>query len=123
MTWTTDLADQLDWHWQHLLRPRLDGLTDDEYLWEPVPDCWSVRPGGIDFAFPAPVLVRGLFHFIKLRCAKNAHFSIQRVGWGMLEQLRPYFPILSEKIQVKEDLSVQGLTEEYFSQTAIIPEL
>ena len=23
---------------------RVDGLTDDEYLWEPVPGCWSVRP-------------------------------------------------------------------------------
>ena len=67
--------------------------------------------------------LRELFHFIKLRCARNAHFSIQRVGRGMLEQLQPYFPILSEKIQVKEDLSVQDLTEEYFSQTAIIPEV
>lgn len=67
--------------------------------------------------------LRELFHFIKLRCAMNAHFSIQRVGRGMLEQLQPYFPILSEKIQVKEDLSLQDLTEEYFSQTAIIPEV
>lgn len=67
--------------------------------------------------------LRELFHFIKLRCARNAHFSIQRVGRGMLEQLRPYFPILSEKIQVKEDISVQDLTEQYFSQTAIIPEI
>jgi hypothetical protein len=25
------------------VRPRLDGMTDDEYLWEPVPGCWSVR--------------------------------------------------------------------------------
>ncbi len=24
---------------------RLDGLTDEEYLWEPAPGCWSVRPG------------------------------------------------------------------------------
>ncbi|MBE1876866.1 DinB family protein [Myceligenerans pegani] len=69
------LSDQLDWHWQHHLRPRLRGLpgrheplTDDEYLWEPVPDTWSVRPRGtstapvqagsgdftIDFAFPEP---------------------------------------------------------------------
>jgi uncharacterized damage-inducible protein DinB len=24
-------------------RRRLDGLTDDEYLWEPVPGCWSLR--------------------------------------------------------------------------------
>jgi hypothetical protein len=27
---TTQLADQLDWHWTHQLRPRLDGLTDDD---------------------------------------------------------------------------------------------
>ena len=25
------------------LRGRLEGLTDDEYLWEPVPGCWSVH--------------------------------------------------------------------------------
>ncbi|OBI06610.1 serine/arginine repetitive matrix protein 1 [Mycolicibacter heraklionensis] len=47
------LADQLDWHWQGQLRPRLDGLTDDEYLWEPV-NCWSVRRDGIDYADPPP---------------------------------------------------------------------
>ncbi|OBG40456.1 MULTISPECIES: DinB family protein [Mycolicibacter] len=52
--WSDLLADQLDWHWTNQLRPRLDGLTDDEYLWEPVAGCWSVRRGGIDFAFPAP---------------------------------------------------------------------
>ncbi len=33
---TTQLADQLDWHWTQQLRPRLDGLTDDEYFFEPV---------------------------------------------------------------------------------------
>jgi hypothetical protein len=26
-------------------RRRLEGLTDDEYLWEPVAGCWSVRVG------------------------------------------------------------------------------
>ena len=41
--WNAELADQLDWHWQNHFRPRLDGLTDDEYLWEPVPGCWSIR--------------------------------------------------------------------------------
>jgi len=62
------LVDQLEWHWTHQLRPRLEGLTDDEYFWEPVAGCWNVRPRGsgdapvlggsgaytIDFAFPAP---------------------------------------------------------------------
>ncbi len=42
--WNAELVEQLDWHWQNQLRPRLDGLTDDEYLWEPVPGCWSIRP-------------------------------------------------------------------------------
>jgi len=54
-TVTTQLADQLDYHWTHALRPRLDGLTDDEYFWEPVPGCWTVhRDGRIDFEFPEP---------------------------------------------------------------------
>lgn len=66
--WNAQLVDQLDWHWRTQLRPRLAGLTDEEYRWEPVPNCWSVRPRGtsiapiaagsgdftIDFAFPAP---------------------------------------------------------------------
>jgi DinB superfamily len=52
---TTQLADQLDFHWRAQLRPRLDGLTDDEYFWEPVKGCWTVhRDGGIDFAYPPP---------------------------------------------------------------------
>ncbi len=68
MDWNQQLIEQLDWHWAAHLRPRLDGLTDDEYLWEPVPGCWSIRPRDvastthaagagayvIDYAFPEP---------------------------------------------------------------------
>ncbi|SCK34196.1 DinB superfamily protein [Streptomyces sp. WMMB 714] len=67
-TWNPLLREQIDWHWSNHLRPRLDGLTDDEYTWEPAPGCWSVRPRGtgtapvqagsgamtIDFAVPEP---------------------------------------------------------------------
>lgn len=66
--WNQLLRDQFEWHWEHQLRPRLDGLTDEEYLWEPVPGAWSVRPRGaaitpmavggdeqlIDWAYPEP---------------------------------------------------------------------
>ena len=69
--WNEELAEQLDWHWRSHLRPRLDGLTDEEYFWEPVPGMWSVRPRGTstapvavgggaftqDFAWPEPVPV------------------------------------------------------------------
>jgi hypothetical protein len=67
-TWNSLLRDQIAWHWTQQLRERLDGLTDDEYFWEPVPGCWNVRPRGtgtapvqagagaltIDFAVPEP---------------------------------------------------------------------
>ena len=45
MEWGALLVGQLEFYWDVHLRPRLDGLSDDEYLWEPVPGCWSVRPG------------------------------------------------------------------------------
>ncbi len=66
--WNEQLVYQLDWHWQHQFRPRLRGLTDAEYFWEPVADCWNVRPRGtssapiaagageytVDFGWPEP---------------------------------------------------------------------
>ncbi|MFD7072531.1 DinB family protein [Streptomyces sp. NPDC059913] len=69
MTRSEQLADQLDWYWRTNLRPRLDGLTDEEYFWEPVGGCWTIRPRGtstalvregsgewtMDSASPAPV--------------------------------------------------------------------
>jgi hypothetical protein len=44
--WNAELVDQLEWHWQHQLRPRLDGLTDDEYFWQPVPGGWTISRRG-----------------------------------------------------------------------------
>lgn len=66
--WNRTLREQWEWHWDNQVRGRLDGLTDDEYFWEPAPGAWSVRPRGtsaaqmqggrgdhtIDFAFPQP---------------------------------------------------------------------
>jgi hypothetical protein len=39
------IVSQLEFYWDVHLRPRLTGLTDKEYFWEPVEGCWSVRPG------------------------------------------------------------------------------
>lgn len=43
MTWREMMLDQLEFYWNVHLWPRLEGLTDDEYWWEPVPGCWSLR--------------------------------------------------------------------------------
>ncbi|MGW7353980.1 DinB family protein [Streptomyces sp. NPDC054784] len=68
--WNHSLREQWEFHWNHQLRARLDGLTDAEYLWTPARDdrTWSVRPRGtstapvqagagaftIDYGFPEP---------------------------------------------------------------------
>ena len=49
-----EVFEQLSWHWEAQLRPRLEGLTDDELLWEPVPGCWTVRNGTPDWEWPSP---------------------------------------------------------------------
>jgi hypothetical protein len=46
INWTECLVGQLTFYWDVHLRPRLDGLTDEEYFWEPADGCWSLRPGG-----------------------------------------------------------------------------
>ena len=48
--WNGEVVDQLELHWLHRLRPRLDGLTDDEYFWQPVPVCWTVSRRGASSA-------------------------------------------------------------------------
>jgi hypothetical protein len=68
MDWTSHLCEQLTWHWDKHVRPRLETLTDDEYLWEPVEGCWNIRPRAdtrtkmpagagdlvLDFEYPEP---------------------------------------------------------------------
>ncbi|GAA1488821.1 DinB family protein [Brachybacterium sacelli] len=70
----TVLLDQIEYHVREHLRPRLEGLSDEEYFYDPTPDgsAWTVHPrvsegqapptaiqGGagdvvIDFEFPEP---------------------------------------------------------------------
>jgi hypothetical protein len=105
--WNHELVDQLDWHWQNQLRPRLDGLTDDEYFWEPVDGCWNVRPRGkadaaishgtgdfvLEYAWggpqPAPVttIAWRLAHIIVgvLGERTASHFGGPPVSWDSFE--------------------------------------
>jgi DinB superfamily len=45
MDWGAVLVGQLEFYWDTHLRPRLEGLTDEEYFWEPVEGCWTLRRG------------------------------------------------------------------------------
>jgi hypothetical protein len=57
--WRDELLAQLDSYWENHLWPRLQGLTDEEYFWEPVSGCWSIRKQAdgawvVDGPVPAP---------------------------------------------------------------------
>ena len=54
------LAEQVEYAWLRLSGLWLKGLSDEEFWWEPGPDCWTVRlqPNGhwqCDYAEPDPV--------------------------------------------------------------------
>jgi DinB superfamily len=58
--WPRELFNQFDLQWNLTHGPSLETLTDEEYLWEPVPGCWSIHPTGpggrgvIEQAWPDP---------------------------------------------------------------------
>lgn len=59
LNWTDELLGQLEFYWDASLWPRLRGLGDREFYWEPVADSWTVRPRGdggftVDWTWPAP---------------------------------------------------------------------
>lgn len=101
------LVDQMQWHWDNQARPRLEGLTDDEYFWEPVPGAWNVRPRPsgtdaeaagkgnftIDFEYPEPVpapvttIAWRLSHILVgvLGMRNAAHFGAPAVSYETFE--------------------------------------
>jgi hypothetical protein len=63
-----EATEQLSFHWETHVRPRLEQLSDDEYFWEPAENAWNVRRRGessapvqggsgdyiVEFAYPEP---------------------------------------------------------------------
>lgn len=54
------LIDQMTFAWEFQFAPRMEGLTTEEYLWEPVADIWTVHagengsPNSVDLVYPGP---------------------------------------------------------------------
>ena len=45
VNWSRLIIEQAEFHWDVHLWPRLDGLTDEEFFWEPATNSWNVRKG------------------------------------------------------------------------------
>lgn len=74
-----------------------------------------VLPNAFNRRVLCQVNLRSLYHFIRLRSAENAHFSIRRLAYGMLEQIRPHSPLFGDKILPGSSLTSQDLEEKFFS--------
>lgn len=54
------LIEQLTFAWDYQFLPRMEGLTTEEYLWEPVANVWTVHagengsPNVVDLKYPGP---------------------------------------------------------------------
>lgn len=66
------IISQMEFYWDVYFRPKLDGLTDEEYLWEPVPGCWSLRPDA-----------NGLYQVEMVRPEPNPA-PVTTIGWRLM---------------------------------------
>ncbi|MGV8050062.1 MAG: FAD-dependent thymidylate synthase [Anaerolineaceae bacterium] len=93
-------------------------LYEDLAAWNPEVAAYVV-PNGYNRRVLCRLNLRELFHFVKLRCGENAHFSIRRVARGMFEQVREIHPLFSAKINVSGQEDSQSISEAYFSELAV----
>lgn len=96
------------------------GLYEEIAEWNPQVAGY-VLPNAFNRRVLSQVNLRSLFHFIKLRSATNAHFSIRRVAYGMLELIRPHYPLFAAKILPKSSLTSQELENQFFTSLAEMP--
>lgn len=59
---------------------------------------------------------RSALHFVGLRSAENAHFSMRRLALRIGEEIRRATPLLGAYLRMPEGLTCQQIEEQYFDQ-------
>jgi len=78
-----------------------------------------VLPNGFNRRVLITLNLRSAYHFIRLRTAPQAHFSIRRVAGQIAEQIAARFPLLKKLPGLEPTESWQELEGRYFSSTQI----
>lgn len=76
-----------------------------------------IIPNAFNRRFLITCNLRSLIHFIALRSAPNAHFSIRRLAQRMAEEVRRVSPVLGECIPRCTDETSSSIEVNYFSST------
>jgi hypothetical protein len=92
------------------LRDRVEGLGDEEYLWEPAPGCWTVRPAGASPPIAGPYAQESRRAFILHQLDELIH---HRAEVGVLRDLyratRPGDPFVAACLSADRQM-VESLT-------------
>ena len=80
INWNDELVSQLEWHWDSQLRPRLAGLTDDEYFWTPVADYWTISRRGQS---TAPISVGAGEYTMDYAMAPQDREPVTTIAWRL----------------------------------------
>lgn len=105
-------AEYIDTMWQTALVYELVAA------WNPAVASYLV-PNAFNRRILFSLNLRELFHFTRLRCNPNAHFSIRRVGRGMLEKIMPVHPLFTKHLCVDCSETADQIADQYFSELAI----
>ncbi len=80
------------------------------------PDVASyVVPNGFNRRVLAAFNLREAFHFLRLRTAPNAHFSIRRVAWCMAEEIAAVTPAMAAFLRLPEGETREDVEAQYFT--------
>jgi thymidylate synthase ThyX len=60
--------------------------------------------------------LRSGFHFVSLRSAPNAHFSMRRLAQRVGEEIRRVTPLLGSYLRAAEGETWQSIEKEYFQR-------
>ncbi len=73
-----------------------------------------VVPNAFNRRVLATLNLREAFHFLRLRTAPNAHFSMRRVAWRMAEEIAAVTPAMAVFLGLREDETWEDVETRYF---------
>jgi thymidylate synthase ThyX len=102
---------------QDLYRRAMDRAAEAyETLAAACPEAASyVVPNGCNRRVLLEMNLRSADHFVSLRSAENAHFSMRRLALRVAEQIREATPLLGRYLRVQPGETWQQVEEKYFS--------
>ena len=83
--------------------------------WRPEVAAYVV-PNAFNRRVLAALNLREAFHFLRLRTAANAHFSIRRIAWAMAEEIQAVTPALAAFLDLREGETWEDVEQRYFVQ-------